>query len=1234
MSNNPLRNKHLPLFLLCCGIITVILAITAEKIYFSDFEYKYRTRKFNRILHQKEAIMTDCLEAMKPLMADEEHHGTLPENSIFATAEKNKITILEFLDNKLIAWSDNDFDVQAYFDDSLYRKKVVFIQNGWFLPGTVESGNEKIVGLTRIRSDYNLSNDIIVSGFEKEFPVNEDVSLSLDPGTSPFHVYSGSGEFLFSLVFPEIKKASGFIIIPVSLWLIAFFIVIYSCFIYIKILYRRNKRIAASSITLLFVITVYLIVIIAGVPRVLTLTEFFSPHRFSMNSFIPTLGHLTLLGLLSTFLAGVFYRFYPVPVLSSSKSWYEYSPVALFFMAVALLMSFFHLLFTELLLTSNINFLPYKVLDLDSYSVVGLFSVFMVILLPVLFLFKIVRALKECSLIFIFAAMLPALILLLLLHRKDIQDVIVLMIFLLVLTTAIKISSLRNAGSFNMSVIFSVIFGFYSLYFIITLSERKITENIKIQAVSLSTENDFEAENLLLDLWPVISADTVLRQMMIRDGFNDDRDDVEAISTYLRENYFNGYWANFSFNLILCRNDDPLRVGPGNEVFPVCFNFFDERIKRDGQKLTGTEFYFIDNQRGRSFYLGRLMYRSGDYIHGLFIELYGDINIFQPGYSAILLDENYHGYANLKDYSYAKYINGEIVLRTGDFPYDKSDDKYVMKSPDYRIFVSDGFRHVLYKNGNATVVISRPLIRTGDIVISFAYIFAFLLFLTNLTAILIRRPVIKAGNVFNFRQKLQFSFIAILLFSFFLIGIVVVWLSIDQYKERHHENVKEKLSSVYLELESRISDEKHLDSEWKDASFDSLDEMLVSLSNIFNTDINLYNVNGELIATSRPEIFFRDLAGRRINNTAFINLKELTVSEYYQTENIGTLKYISAYIPFYNSEDQLLAYINLPYFRVQSVLAGEISNLIVAVVNFALILILIIIGLAVVISGHLTAPLTMLGKGLASVQLGKKTEHLSYEGDDEIGWLVKQYNLMVDELEDSAYKLANSEREYAWREMARQIAHEIKNPLTPMKLNVQQLLKSWKDNVPGFGEKLEHFARNQIEYIDNLSTIASAFSSFAKMPVARPSDVDLIDQVKLTLELFKDAENVTFKVSWPPEKKVVVFADKEHLNGIFSNLIKNGIQSIPSDQHGLITLNVIVNGDKAVVSITDNGTGIPEELQSKMFTPNFTTKSSGTGLGLSIVRKYVETAGGRVWFHSDRNGTTFFVELPLRYTVE
>ncbi len=865
---------------------------------------------------------------------------------------------------------------------------------------------------------------------------------------------------------------------------------------------------------------------------------------------------------------------------------------------------------------------------------VGFTSITLLILVPVFFLMKVFKQCYKVSPYVIISSIISSLAVFVVTCFNDQGTLFFLMAFYLVLVTTIWITGMRKVGVFNLTVLFSLIFGLYALYFIIDLSEKRTTENLKIQALSLSTENDPVAEHLLLDLWPVIKSDTLLETMMNVNYF--EKSDFNRISDYLLETYFFGYWGNFKFNIISCRNNEPLRVGPGNEIVDNCFRFFDDRIKLYGHQLTGTQFYFLDNQGGRTYYLGRLFFkRSNNITNGLFIELYSDVNVFQPGYSELLLDRNYHGYARLKDYSFAKYINGDVVLKSGDFPYNKTDADYIDKKSDYRTFNDEGYKHVLFKNGNITVIISRPLLTPVDILISYAYLIAFIFLLSNLILILIRRPVLKGLSNMNFRQKLQMSFIGILLFSFILIGIGVAYLTISQYRAKHYENIKEKLNSVYIELDSSLSMEKQLSSKWRNSSNASLDELLIKLSNIFNTDINLYGTDEKLIATSRPEIYSRDLISRRMNNMAEINLTSLKKSEYLQKEKIGRLEYISAYIPFYNDEDKVLAYLNLPYFRMQSTLKREISNLIVAVINFTLLLIVATMALAVFISGRITSPLAMLGKGLASVELGKKSEHLSYRGKDEIGELVKQYNSMVDEIQESTGKLANSEREYAWREMAKQIAHEIKNPLTPMKLNVQQLLKSWKDGVPGFEKRLEGFTRNQIEYIDNLSSIATAFSSFAKMPGTNPVEVNLLDQIRTTLELFKNTDNVTFEVSWPHESKVFIFADKEHLNGIFSNLFKNGIQSVPPGRPGVIKVASEVRGDKVVVAVSDNGTGIPGELQKKLFTPNFTTKSSGMGLGLSIVKRYVENANGRIWFESAADmGSVFYIEFPLKYTVE
>lgn len=1228
-----MRRRRYIIYLVISFTVLVLLGIISQSLYFSDFESRYHTRIFNRILAEKEQILEDCLNSMKPILANEDHHGSVPENDLFAVAEENRITILEFFDNKLVYWSDNDFDVPSFFDDSLYHKPIIFLQNGWFLPKTVEAGNEKIVGLLRIRYDYSLNNEIIKSGFVREFRLTEKTQLSFDKDASDFHVYNKSGKFLFSLIFPKENPDSGFIYVPIFLWAGAFLILMLMILEIFRILQQKNKCPVGFMVTLALFIVLYLLVLWFGLPDIFGKNDFFSPYTFSLNSFIPGMGHLSLLGIASAFLSGIFFRFVPLTApRGRAKTFYA----ILSFILAALLIVSVHRVFSQMITSSNVNFQPYKVLELNIKSVAGFTSVFLLILVPVVFLMKFFRSMKESASSFMLLCMIPALLVIAFAGRNDIYTILAVGSFFIVLSLILWVSLRHEVSIFSQTVLFSITFGIYSLIFITRLTEKKIAENIKVQAVSFSTENDPTAEHLLLDIWPLISNDSLLAWMMKSGSFNVNKEDVDMITAYLHDTYFTGYFSNFNLNLIFCRNDEPLSLGPEDEMYDNCFRFFDERIKRDGQKLTGTEFYFIDNQGGRSYYLGRIIYKGeGEHLHGLFIELYNDVNVFQPGYSSLLLDRNYHGYAGLKDYSFAKYINGELVLSSGDFPFDKTDAQYVEGISDYHYFNSEGFRHILYKNGNSTVIISRPRVTVGDIIISFAYIFAFVLLMSNLLIMLIRPPKVRGLQVFNFRQKLQFSYVAILLVSFILIGIVVAYLTITQYRQNHYENVREKLNSVYLELDNRLSMEMRLSSDWANGSYSSLDELLISLSNSFNTDINLYDVNGKLIATSRPEVFYRNLAGSRINNLAYINLRDRTRSEYYQKEKIGNLEYLSAYTPFFNTDGKVLAFVNLPYFRMQSVLAKEISNLIVAVINFTLLLILVTMSIAVVISGRLTAPLTMLSDGLASVRLGRKTEHLTYNGNDEIGELVRQYNRMVDELEASANKLANTEREYAWREMAKQIAHEIKNPLTPMKLNVQQLLKSWKDNVPGFDQKLEHFTKNQIEYIDNLSSIASAFSSFAKMPGAKPSDVDLIDQIRITLELFKDTEQTTFIVKWPEVRKVVVYADKEHLNGIFSNLIKNGIQSIPPEREGIIEVNLEVIRDKALISISDNGTGIPGELQKKLFTPNFTTKSSGMGLGLSIVRKYVETAGGRIWFESqDDRGSTFFVELPLKYTVE
>jgi signal transduction histidine kinase len=1223
----------LSLILVSSAALMILLATAAEWLYFSDFEYHLRSRRFNRILAEKEAITDQCLDILKSKIEKGESISSAARSELIRTIKEQEITLLEYLDNKLVYWSDNSFDIPSVYDDSLFNRPLDFIHNGWFITRTIGSGNEKIIALLRISNDYGFENDIVRSGFVRSFRVPEGTLISFDREASPFTITGRNGEYLFSLVFPSVKQPSPFIILPWFLWVLVFLMILILANEVAKLLVKNNKPVLALVSSLLIGIVVYIVILLFKKPAIFFHTDLFSPYRFSLNNIVPTLGHLFVLSILTLLPSWIFLRYFPLKI-KETGGLKSLMVLTLLFCDGSAAIAIYHNVFVQLIVDSNINLQPFKVLDLSLYSFIGFISMIFLLSFPSFYLYRIIKDSVNVPVTVFAVSMILSSAVFIVLSRNGFADTIPVVVFYILLIVFARLTFKYSIGRFNTTVIFSVLFGFYSVYCIVELSQKKNIENKKVLAVAYSTEHDPEAEHLLLNLWSELSIDSTLKNILTKDQLL--QNDIDNITTYLHERYFNGYWGNFNLSVVTCSNDSPLWISSEETLVDNCFEFFSERLKKYGHQLTGTGFWFLDNQGGRSYYMGQLFFDLGNNRkNGLFIELYSDIDAFQAGYSELLLDKKYQGYMKLRDYSFAKYINGNLVLRTGDFPYDKTDAQYVGKEYDYRLFSREKYNHVLYKNGNVTVMISEKRLSADDVIINFAYLFAFILLVSNLLLAVLIRPDLKSMLSFNFRQKLQLSFIAILMFSFISVGVVVAFFSIRQYESRHLENIKEKINSIYTELENKLGMESDLSPDWRDGSYPSLNELLISLSNIFNTDINLFDTKGYLMATSRPEVFFRDLTGRRLNMDAFINLENLTKSEYIQSEKIASLEFVSAYVPFYNSSDKLLAYLNLPYFRMQSVLARDISNVIVAVVNFTLLLVVITMFIVVIISGRLTSPLRMLSEGMSKVELGKKSEHLSYAGQDEISDIVKQYNRMVDELQESARKLAMSEREFAWREMAKQVAHEIKNPLTPMKLNIQQLFKSWKDGIPGFERKLENFTKNQIEYIDTLSSIASAFSSFAKMPAANPSNVDLIDQIRTTLELFKNEENISFRTDWPTTIRIIVNADKEHLNGIFSNLIKNAIQSVPQTRSGLIKIKIEVAGNRVVISIEDNGTGIPDDLKKNLFTPNFTTKSSGAGLGLSIVKRYAETANGNVWFESEEGkGSCFFVELPVIYTVE
>jgi len=654
-------------------------------------------------------------------------------------------------------------------------------------------------------------------------------------------------------------------------------------------------------------------------------------------------------------------------------------------------------------------------------------------------------------------------------------------------------------------------------------------------------------------------------------------------------------------------------------------------VMERGASLPQTNFYYIDNKIGRVNYLG--WFKFGDTLSSnpvsLFIELDAKPVSEILGYPELLLDSRFSLSSIFKDMDYAKYYKGHRISEYGSFSYNLSDNVFQKAKGEYASMSFGDHDHQIYRpSKDSLIVLSSSTVTFLDLLVSFSYTFVVYFLILTFVVLFIHLPIIKNAFSPNFKNKIQYSMMSVLFLSLILIGGGTLFFNIRQYYAKHYAIISEKLKSIDTELSNMLAQEQRINPNWHVYPYYSLDELLVRLSNVFYTDINLYDPKGNLIATSRPEIMDKGLIGNKINPEAYNALFSDAKAEVIHHEQIGDLNYISAYLPFKNKDGKLIAFLNLPYFTTQEELMREVSAMVIAAVNMYVLLLMITFLIAVFISQKITMPLRVIQLKFSTIRLGQKYEQIAYESNDEIGGLVIEYNRMVTELEKSIEMLSRSERESAWREMAKQIAHEINNPLTPMKLSVQQLHRAWIDKNERFEEYLDRITKTLIEEIDNLSAIATEFSSFAKMPAAMNQRLDLITKITNVVSLFAN-DNVDFQVHLNHEE-VAIYADKEQISRVLINLFTNAIQSVAKGVKPLIIVNVDTDDTSVTIQVKDNGKGIPKEMQGKLFRPNFTTKTSGMGLGLAIVKNIIESASGSIIYKtSEEHGTTFIISLPL-----
>jgi len=400
----------------------------------------------------------------------------------------------------------------------------------------------------------------------------------------------------------------------------------------------------------------------------------------------------------------------------------------------------------------------------------------------------------------------------------------------------------------------------------------------------------------------------------------------------------------------------------------------------------------------------------------------------------------------------------------------------------------------------------------------------------------------------------------------------------------------------------------------------------------FEEITKIHNVEYSIFTTDGKPLYYSYLPLEVISNNYSLDkdfaemITSLEGGKITDENSTDVGKFHSSYTVLKDSFGNKYAILFFPYFQDVSFAESELNIFLITLYQIYFIMLVVAIVLAYFISRYVTRSIETIRLKINQTGLLKKNEKILLKNaTKEIDSLVNSYNKMIDDLEDSAEKLAKNEREQAWQEMARQVAHEIKNPLTPMRLTVQSFQKTSALESKEEKNKLNDFCDTLIEQIDTMSSVATSFSDFATLPKTQLEKSDIVDTTKKVIEIFEQ-NNINFKSS---KESIVIKHDKEQWIRVMTNLIKNSIQAIPSDRDPNINIEISDSTNSIKIIVSDNGLGVLEENKEKIFEPKFTTKTDGMGLGLGIVKNIINSHRGKISYKSKpKKGTKFTISLP------
>jgi len=1185
-----LRNKYFLLYL--------VIALFLSSFYINLSGTKTPadlSKQASQKLNEKYQELTDAAEMAR---------GLDPEKlqELYSTHD---IGIYIFTNQKLAYWNNSQIPIPTKFTNEL-KPELVKLRNGYYLAHHINQGNNTYLALCILKTRYDLQNDYLKNNFAAwlDLPEGLDLKLSKIAGSE----VELNKQLLFSLSGSEdTYRTKG----TIGLLTILFFLMCILLLLFVLIQIKNKPFSQNGLIYAALVFAIRFLMLEFKWPGYLYQGELYDLILFgnAQSYFNSYLGDIILNSILLIWFTIICYYW-----LKNSKN--PIGKIIYVGLSIGLLFTnlfFHHHIINSIISNSTISFDFLNLLNLHWYSYVALLPIVLVnmstlMLLYILFKYAIKQDMRSI-IIYVCAAFVISIIINSVFPSNYWMEkwwffpISLLIVFI----GSLKLE--KNILAVGGTLLLMAVISSATLNYYISKNQQ---QDFEVLSYKLTDRQDAVLESEFLNLSDRLQNNAQINSLSQFVGFNGDKEFLQL----LRQSFFFGYFDNYNIEFSMFDEDCKALI---QNTQPILRNegFFEEQINYQSSKTASPNLFFIDQYKNNSRYMARIELGKNKLYIMFEPKYFEEVGAFPD----LLIDASQQKLNKLRNLSHVVYRSGVNNKMYGDFnyPVNLKDSVTLSKvDPQYR-------HYYLYPDENSTVIIST---KTKNLSYFFTYnsylflLFSLVAYLSYLAYSLFFSERTVASSL---TRRIQTTVILLLLVSIAAVGITSSKLVSDQFDKDNEKQLQEKSKSILSELSVVLQNSDTI----TDVSKELIDLTIKKYAQIFKSEVSVFDNNGQLYISSQPRLYELGLAAPLLNSKALANLKNDLVSSYTSKDKAGNLDYLSLYAPIYNANKKLMGYLNLPYFGKQSVLDNKLSGIISTLINVYVILFIISILSGLILSGYITLPLRILKQQMANVALGKQNAAIVWESNDEVGKLVSEYNSMIEKLDTSAGLLAKSEREMAWREMAKQVAHEIKNPLTPMKLNLQYLQHVMKNDPKDFEERFTKASNNIIEQIDTLANIATEFSNFAKLPTGELEKINLVEVINSTVDLFEKEKSIKISTKLH-SNEIMVKADREQMLRVFNNLLTNAIQATSEVKEAHIQINSQAkeNQNGYIISISDNGCGIPENLKQNIFTPNFTTKSTGSGLGLAMIKNIFDTIGATIYFESEEGkGTVFYLEF-------